>query len=103
MIGIDWMAEEPVPITPTRWPLKSTPSCGQRPVWYVAPRKLSRPGNFGTWAEDRQPVAMMQKRADTRSPRSVVTVQRRVASSKAAAVTRVENWMSRRRSKRSAT
>jgi hypothetical protein len=32
MIGIDWMAEEPVPITPTRWPLKSTPSCGQRPV-----------------------------------------------------------------------
>src|SRR2546430_464332 len=32
MIGIDWMADEPVPITPTRWPLKSTPSCGQRPA-----------------------------------------------------------------------
>ena len=32
---------------------------------------------------------MTQKRAETRSPRSVVTVQRLVASSKAAAVTRV--------------
>ena len=31
--GIDWMPDEPVPITPTRWPVKSTPSCGQRPVW----------------------------------------------------------------------
>jgi hypothetical protein len=46
---------------------------------------------------------MMQKRADTRSPRSVVTVHRRAASSKTAEVTRVESWMSRRRSKRSAT
>ena len=26
--GIDWMPEEPVPITATRLPLKSTPSCG---------------------------------------------------------------------------
>jgi hypothetical protein len=24
--GIDWMAEEPVPITATVWPVKSTPS-----------------------------------------------------------------------------
>jgi hypothetical protein len=31
--GIDWIAEEPVPITATRFPVKSTPSCGQRPVW----------------------------------------------------------------------
>ena len=31
--GIDWTADEPVPITPTRRPVKSTPSCGQRPVW----------------------------------------------------------------------
>jgi len=29
-MGVDWMAEEPVPMTPTRWPEKSTPSCGQR-------------------------------------------------------------------------
>ncbi len=31
--GIDWIADDPVPITPTRCPLKSTGSCGQRPVW----------------------------------------------------------------------
>ena len=29
----DWMAVEPVPMTPTRWPVKSTRSCGQWPVW----------------------------------------------------------------------
>ena len=32
MIGIDWIADEPVPMTATRWPVKSTASCGQRPV-----------------------------------------------------------------------
>ena len=31
--GIDWMPDEPVPITATRLPVKSTPSCGQAPVW----------------------------------------------------------------------
>ena len=33
MTGIDWIADEPVPITATRLPLKSTGSCGQVPVW----------------------------------------------------------------------
>ena len=33
MIGIDWMADEPVPMMPTRCPLKSTPSWGHLPVW----------------------------------------------------------------------
>jgi len=37
----------------------------------------------------------MQKRAATRSPRSVVIVHVRPASSKVADVTRVERWMSR--------
>ena len=32
MIGIAWIPEEPVPITPTRMPVKSTPSWGQRLV-----------------------------------------------------------------------
>jgi len=32
MIGIDWIAEEPVPIMPTRSPVKSTPWCGHSPV-----------------------------------------------------------------------
>jgi hypothetical protein len=57
----------------------------------------------GTWASERQPVAMMQNWADTRSPRSVSMFHRDVRSSKTAAVTRVSNWMSRRRSNRSAT
>ena len=30
--GIDWMPDDPVPMTPTRLPVKSTPSCGQRLV-----------------------------------------------------------------------
>ena len=83
--------------------MKSTPSWGHLPMWYHVPAKDSRPSMSGTCASERQPVAMMQKRADTRSPRSVSTVHRRVASSKAAAVTRVSNWISRRRSNRSAT
>ena len=29
MIGMVWMADEPVPMMPTRLPLKSTPSWGQ--------------------------------------------------------------------------
>ena len=59
MIGIDWIAEDPVPITPTRMPVKSTPSCGQWPVWYVLPLKFSTPGTSGSLDWDRQPDAMM--------------------------------------------
>ena len=60
MWGMDWMADDPVPITPTRWPVKSTGSCGQRPVWRVGPAKASTPGTSGTLVLDRQPVAMTQ-------------------------------------------
>ena len=31
--GIDWIPEEPVPITATRLPAKETSVCGHRPVW----------------------------------------------------------------------
>ena len=69
MIGIDWMADEPVPIMPTRCPVKSTPSWGQRPVWYVGPSKVSAPGISGVLAELRHPVAMIRNRArDRRRP-----------------------------------
>ncbi len=51
------MPVEPVPMRPTRLPVKSTPSCGQRPVWTQVPRKLSRPGMAGTFAAERQPTA----------------------------------------------
>ncbi len=60
MTGIDWMPDEPVPMTPTRWPVKSTPSWGHAPVWYVGPGERSRPGTSGTFGAERQPVAMMQ-------------------------------------------
>ena len=30
--GMDWMADDPVPITATRLPVKSTPSFGHNPV-----------------------------------------------------------------------
>ena len=41
--GIAWIADEPVPITPTRIPVKSTPSCGQCPVWYTLAGKALDP------------------------------------------------------------
>ena len=103
MIGMLWIADEPVPITPTRLPVKSTPSWGQRPVWYVSPANESIPGKSGVLVDDRHPVAMMRNWAETSRPPSVRTVQRRVPSSNVAPATRVSNWMSRRRSKRSAT
>ena len=56
--GIDWTADEPVPITATRWPVKSTPSWGQVLVKYTSPRKRSVPSMSGTFGMERQPVAM---------------------------------------------
>ncbi len=78
---------------PTRSPLKSTLSWGQRPVWNVLPANDSIPSNFGVFVEDKQPVAMMQNFADSRSPRSVAINQRFAASSKTAEVTRVSSRM----------
>jgi hypothetical protein len=98
-----WIAVEPVPMMPTRFPASSTPSAGQSPVWKCCPWKRSRPGKSGTFRADRQPVAMRQYCAVTCSPPSSRTLQRALASSQLAASTRVSSWMSRRRSKRSAT
>ena len=58
MIGIDWMPEDPVPMTATRLPVKSTGSSGQCAVWYVSPAKVSRPSKFGVIAADSGPVAI---------------------------------------------
>ena len=73
MTGMAWMPEEPVPKTPTRWPVKSTTSCGQSPVWYHLPLKHSIPLSSGTRAADKAPVAMITNLADKRSPWSVST------------------------------
>ena len=77
MTGIDWIPDEPVPMTPTLRPLKSTPSWGQRPVWNDGPANESRPGMSGMRALERQPVAITQYLAAMCSPRSVVTSQLR--------------------------
>ena len=82
--GMDWMAEEPVPITATVLPVKSTPSLGHLPVCQDAPLKLSLPGNCGSFGTDRQPVAITHQRAVSTSPLSVSTVHRLDASSKRA-------------------
>ncbi len=58
MIGIDWIPLEPVPITPTRRPVKSTPSWGQRLVAYTGPAKRSMPAMSGSLGIDRHPVAI---------------------------------------------
>ena len=89
MSGIAWRPEEPVPMTPTRLPAKSTRFWGQLPVCNVSPAKEARPLNLGVLVEDRQPVAMMQNLADTRPPPAVWILQRPAASSKAADLTRV--------------
>ena len=54
------MADEPVPITATRCPVKSTPSCGQRPVCQLGPWNESLPGKAGSFGTDSTPVAMTQ-------------------------------------------
>src|ERR1700685_1330662 len=46
-IGMTWTPLDPVPMTATRLPLKSTGVFGHRPVWYASPRKLYRPGIAG--------------------------------------------------------
>mgnify|MGYP005807445771 CR=1 FL=1 len=97
------MADEPVPITATVCPAKLTGSCGHLPVWKVLPWKVPWPGRSGARGTERQPVAMMQNRALTRSPRSVVTVQRPVASSQTADFTLVSKAKARFRSYFSAT
>ena len=71
MTGMDCTPDEPVPIRPTRSPLKSTPSCGQRAVWYDCPRKVSVPGISGSLLADRQPVAITKYLAVTALPPSV--------------------------------
>ncbi len=45
--GIAWIAEDPVPTTPTRLAVKSTPSWGQRAVWYEPPSKVSQARDVG--------------------------------------------------------
>ena len=85
MIGIDCTAEEPVPMTATRLPVKSTVLV--RPVAGVVALALEAspvPRTSGRLGEERQPVAMMQNVAVMRAPSPVSITQAPAASSNAA-------------------
>ena len=56
--GMVWIPDEPVPTTATRFPVKSTGRCGQRPVWNHSPANSSSPRTCGCLTDDRLPVAM---------------------------------------------
>jgi hypothetical protein len=92
-----------VPITATRFPVKSTGSEGHDPVWNSSPRNSSIPSKCGVAGTESGPVAAIRKRVRTDSPRSVVTVQLSSSSSKTARATVVSKAMLRRMSSRSAT
>ena len=70
------MPLEPVPMSPTRFPVKSTPSRGHVAVKYTSPSKPSRPGMSGAIGADRHPTAVTRKRAVTVSSWSVRISQR---------------------------
>ena len=66
-------AEEPVPMTATRLPVKSTRSWGQRLVKYTSPANRSMPSMSTSLGIDRQPVAITKNRQVMSSSRSVRT------------------------------
>ncbi len=90
-------------MTPTRFPVRSKPSFGQRLVNSDVPVKVLIPGMSGSSGTDRMPDAATTKGAVNDSPAAVRSTQAAASSSKAIATTLVPNAMSRRRSSRSAT
>ena len=66
---------DPVPMTATRLPAKSTGVVGHIPVWYDSPRKSRRPGTSGKYGTERTPVAATRNLARSSDPSSVTTVQ----------------------------
>ncbi len=95
--------DDPVPISPTRWPASGTGACGQFAVEYCSPAKVSAPGNAGTLAADSAPTAVIRNLAVASYPPADRTVQRAAGSSHVTLVTLVPNLKSLSRSSRSAT
>ena len=81
MTGMICTPLDPVPITATRLPVKSTGAAGHNPVWYDSPPKSSRPGTSGKYGTERTPVAATKYRARTSVPWLSTTVQRPAGSS----------------------
>ena len=94
---------DPVPMTATRLPAKSTGVAGQRPVWCCSPRNSSRPGTSGKYGTESTPVAAMRNRARSSVPSLTTTVHVPDDSSYTADVTLASKRMWRRRSNRSTT
>ena len=70
----------PVPITATRFPVKSTGSCGHRAVWKDWPLNESTPSIRGKVGAESGPMAVIRKRARKWLPSSNVMVQLRASS-----------------------
>ncbi len=85
IVGTNWIADAPVPMTATRLPSRSW-SWSQRAEWKVWPWKASMPSMSGVRGSLSAPAAEISTRALT-SPWSVSTVQRRASSSHWAPVT----------------
>ena len=81
MTGMICTPLDPVPMTATRLPVKSTGVAGHSPVWYDSPPKSSRPGTSGKYGTERTPVAATKYRARTSVPWPSTTVQRPAGSS----------------------
>jgi hypothetical protein len=81
MTGMICTPLDPVPITATRLPVKSTGVAGHSPVWCDSPSKSSRPGTSGKYGTERTPVAATKYRARNSLPLPSTTVQRPVGSS----------------------
>src|SRR5258707_6174951 len=87
----------PVPMTPTRLPLKSTPSCGHRAVWWQMPRKSFSPPIGGIYGFAASPVQSTKNFARVTLPSLACTTHWSRSVSNSAPVTRVLNRMSRLR------
>ena len=57
-IGANWAALQPVPITPTRLPVRST-EWSQRAEWNAGPANESRPSIFGSCGRLSWPTALI--------------------------------------------
>ena len=97
--GMDWMPDEPVPMTATRLPVRSTPSWGQLLVKYTSPWNRPVPSMSTALGSERQPVAITKNwAADLFAADRCARASGCASSSQSADWTRVENWMLRRKS-----
>jgi hypothetical protein len=87
MAGTVWIALQPVPMTATRLPVRST-SWRHRAVWKAGPSNCSSPGIGGTDGTDSWPQAVTSTSASC-VPAVVSTTQRLRSASHSAPVTSV--------------